>query len=415
MRRLIIALLTMTMSLAANDAMSQQPNASELAEGEFYIYSPAKKGFLAPGANWGTRAVIGEDALKVSVVSTGNGKYMISTSPTYKGLYLGSDGYVDKASTYESVTWTISKVGGQANTYTLNSGNTYLCTRSGDQLTEMSSGLPTDKELAYWQFVAREDMVKMLTTEGSDQNQMAATWLMLNPNFGRVASISQTWRGTPVIGGIDDNNCAEKFGTQFDVYQTIADAPDGEYTVKAQGFYRVGDGVNSPAAAASAKKAGNEKLNARFYCNSQEMTVPSIFDNHATTYDSNKHGSTGYAIDDSGTLYYIPTDMSKASTCFSEGSYEVTFKAFVFDSKMRIGVKNEVDNSQQWGIFDNFRLYYKPFYRQVYDDSLRAVAKSLLNGTDYSIVNGNARQVIGSPFIKQRRHHRLCHCRQGID
>lgn len=186
------------------------------------------------------------------------------------------------------------------------------------------------------------------------------TWFVRDPNFS-LSNSNSCWSvksGTLAIGGQTNNLCGEFFNCTFDISQSISGLPNGIYQVKAQGFYRVGGGTNSPDKAAAARAAGNEVINAEFYANGSTQPFPSVFDNMCTTNRGTDYvSSTGYSI--GGKTYYVPTTMSRASAWFSEGVYESDImQVVVSDGTLQLGARKSVADSQDWSIFDNFRLYY---------------------------------------------------------
>ena len=60
----------------------------------------------------------------------------------------------------------------------------------------------------------------------------------------------------------------------------------------------------------------------------------------------------------STTYGYVPQNMESAASAFSQGLYEHELPVTVTDGTLRIGVKKTVASSNDWTIFDNFRLYY---------------------------------------------------------
>jgi|GEM_PF-2748475 len=380
-KRHLWALLAWLLTLgSALQGQAQTFTGSAVGDGEFYLYNVGTGRFLAAGNDYGTRASMGDDALRVTLAAQSDGTYTVSTDPTYSGLYLGSDGYVDKASDYNSTKWTFTAVEGEDNAYTMKSNGYYMYAKyDGSTKTTMQTSLPDDGHLAYayWKLVTRADMISAIAaTDGSES--VNATWLLLNPAYGRVTDVS-CWTDSPAHGGPDYGNyCLEKWNTTFDVYQTVTDVPNGQYTVKVQGFYRVGNGTNDASAAAAARKAGNEVLNAEFYANNATLKVPSMFKDASTTNNSDYNTSNGYIIDDSGTTYYIPNTMARAGRCFANGLYDNEFLVVVSDGRLTVGVRKSVADSQDWTIWDNFRLYFKPLTSAVYD-SLRTAAQQLLS------------------------------------
>lgn len=161
---------------------------------------------------------------------------------------------------------------------------------------------------------------------------------IVNPSFqgNSVAG----WSGSPAV----NYNCAEKFNTTFDVNQTVTGLPKGTYFLLCQGFYRNG-GYD---AAANARAAGTEKLNAVLYAGSNKKPLMSIME------DAKKNGAIGV---NQKTYGYIPNSMEHADSYFRQGLYENILPCKVgSDGTLKIGISKTTTVSSDWTIFDNFRL-----------------------------------------------------------
>lgn len=358
------SLLFISFILCAFNLHAQSWTPSEVGEGEFYLYNLGGQGFVKGGTTWGTRATLStQEAVRFTLVSSGEG-YSLS-SITYGGLYLGYDddqAYVDWESADE---WIFMPVDGMENTYLMQTSDMQTSDiyfrGSPSTATFTTCGSLSDSDYDYWQLVTREQLIASLADATADA-PLDATFLLDNPDFSMSADAS-LW-GSPTIGGATTGTTAtyyrsrnaEMWNTTFDCSQTLTDMPQGRYQLLAQGFYRVGGDENTPAAAAAAREAGEEELNAEFYAASYSTPVPSIFDGASTTYSSNYHSSTGYTI--GGVTYYVPTNQSRAAYCFDAGYYEDTLDFNVTTASTTIGVRCEVENDYQWCCWDNFRLLY---------------------------------------------------------
>ena len=353
------ALLTLT--LLAIGTHAQTWTASAPAAGEFYLYNVGRAAFLVGGHNYGTRASLTQQGgIPVTLVDGGDGGYYVSTSPTYEGLFLGSDGYVDVASTSSRyTTWKFVPVAEEEGAYLLQASKTgaYLVgMATTPDNTTTRSAVPTTN-LGYWKLASRESLLAHLAN-ASEENPLDATFLIADPNFGRSTNVSGLWMGDPAHGGVDENYCVEKWNTTFDVYQTLTGLPNGVYKMTVQGFYRTGDGTNDASKAGEARAAGREVLNAKYYLNEAEGTLMSIFDSKLTRTNNTTY-NTSTAVKINGVNYYVPNNMSRASSCFMQGEYtNEPIRAVVTDGTLRLGVRKTVVNSQDWAIWDNFTLTY---------------------------------------------------------
>lgn len=195
----------------------------------------------------------------------------------------------------------------------LKKGQTYKCYLKGSEVCVESATIP---------IVPEEDYT---------------SWIK-NPSFD--GSSAAGWSGAPAV----NYDCAEKFNTTFDVYQVIKGLPAGTYLLSCNGFYRDGSYAN----AVSHRNSDSEKFNAVLYANSATLPLNSILD-----YADGK-GNVGVK-----TSYgYIPDNMEQTSLYFRDGLYEniLLFTVENDGEDVRVGVKKSVSNTNDWTIFDNFRL-----------------------------------------------------------
>jgi len=170
------------------------------------------------------------------------------------------------------------------------------------------------------------------------------TSFIVNPNF--EGSTTSGWEGTTMTTDYEE---VEKWNANFDFHQSIEGLPEGEYLLTCQGFYRLGSSNNAIAQ----RSKGNESLNAILYATSTlesaNTNLPSILD------EAGKKGAVGINT----TLGYIPNTMEQAAIYFTAGLYPASLKVRVdADGKLTIGVKKSTLVSNDWTIFDNFRLIH---------------------------------------------------------
>ncbi len=349
---MMIAILFMPTGIMAQSWTASAPEA-----GTFYLYNVGKNAFMTGGNDWDTRATLNSyGALAVTLISTDNAsQFYVSTSPTYSNLFLGSDGYVDKSNTSSKYTpWEFAPVDGMTNVYTMKTtnDNTYIYGREAD--TKTSVGASFTGNWGHWMLISRENMINYLVANATTDNPVDATFAIQNAKIGRVTDAT-CWQGSPVFSGVDNNYCFEKYNTTFDVYQEIENMPNGVYTLKCQGFYRMGGRTD----AANNCNAGTESLNALYYINSTSAPLKSIFSqySHYSAYSSNYNDNSAYTIN--GTTYYIPnTHKQAAYCCYKDDYWNEPIRVVVTDGKIRIGVKKTTAVTNDWTIFDNFVLTY---------------------------------------------------------
>lgn len=354
--------------------------------GEFYLYNPYTGMFLGRGNDFATRASVNYQGLCWKIEKSGE-TYTLHNSETEKAGYLfmiesthrtqQNWVFVDNGtSTDERIFWKIEAVDGEENTYYLKSYSDRYIRPSDDATYISSNSANTDRpDRFYWKLITKNERQSRKTATISKPQDM--TWRIFNQNmdhwpgeFTNLGKWQETHTGALNLRvGHGINPCTEVFNGTFDISQTHSNFPKGTYTLKAQGFYRVGDGVNDPSMAAEARRKGNEVINAYFYAEADGKVTKknfcSIFDNNCTENKGDAYvSSNGYEIN--GTTYYVPTTKESASKWFSDGAYEVEL---TFDlpqnGSITIGAKNETDNDQQWSVFDNFRLYYQPYFGEL--------------------------------------------------
>ena len=302
-------LLTMAAAVMMAGSMWAQP-----ADGEYYLYNLGAKAFLVGANNWGTRASLSKTGgLITTVKAVGDGAYTISTAPTYSGKYLGSDGYVDNGT---AGNWVLAAVEGESGVYTMSIGEKYIYGADGVSYTRVGTD-DKSSDYAKWQFISKADRVAGLAA-ATASSPLDATFLLVNPNFGRNSSLSSGWTGSASMGGANENFCVERYHTVFQLEQALTDVPNGTYAMTVQGFYRQ-DGSD------------NDNLPV-FYANSETKTFPL------------RTGSEN--------------SMSDASGTFTNGGYTIDpILVTVTDGKLTVGAKLET-NTNLWCIWDNFQLTY---------------------------------------------------------
>lgn len=316
--------------------------------GDFYLYNNQAGLFISAGNSWGTQAIVSETGIDFGITG-GTAGYQLDSniSNGENAHFLGSNLYCD-ASPFP---WTFAEsttINGKQS-YTISDGTNYLScpTTSGTALTTTTS---KNAASAKWLLLTRSDLMEMLD-DASATSPKDATFLIPGHNFGRNDARIENWQGSPARGGFAGSDWGdlngEKFNTTFDVYQEITDAPNGLYEISCQGYYRDG----GYADAATLRTNGNEALNALLYGNDQTTTLPSIFSEAGSSQKSDGDVSTTHG--------YIPNTQSTASYYIHDGLYATGPLRFtVDDNVLRVGVKKTVAVTNDWSLFDNFKLVY---------------------------------------------------------
>lgn len=332
--------------------MNDNPYA-QIDNGKYFIQNVEAGSYLSNGAYWGTRSVLAEQGIAYNVTVGGDGRYTLTSGIKNATAALRpSDGFNDQSGAWEIFD-------GEGGVYLYN-GSKYF---SYD-----GSGIPTftdDKvDGSLWKFVAVEDRKSLV--DGTTQN-VDATVFITAPDFLNADVANSAWKGGPGVGGdivsgsvLINNSNAQKWNAgAFDVYQEIADLPNGVYSLSAQGFYREGNAVD-----AFEKYESNEENKAVLYANAAETELKSI-------YSEAKSEADGGWVAASGS-YFIPNNQANAAACFETGAYMNTLdEIMVTDGTLRIGVKHTGTATFDWTVFDSFRL---TFVRPIASDELEKAA-----------------------------------------
>ena len=322
----------------------------EQLDGTYYLFNVETGQYLTAANSWGTQASLGETGIDVELITTGTG-YSILTNISNGGSdkYLGSNLYMDAA----SAIWNFTEKGTQngKRTYLMSiDGTKYMAAPASGNVLEWTTD--ADETRALWSLMTKADLMAKLS-EAMEAYPVNATFLLPGYGFSRNdGTRNGQWQGSPSVGGAVTNNNGEKWNTNFDVYQTVTDLPNGTYEITMQGFYRCGNA----STAESARSGGTETLNSYLYANSQQVALPSIFSDAATEA---KYTTGDWGNDVSTTYGYIPDSQTGASAYLSEGLYQVgPLRVTVTDGTLRIGIKKTTLISYDWTVFDNFKLMY---------------------------------------------------------
>ena len=300
------------------------------ADGKYYLYNVASGKYWGAFNNWGTKASLVEHPEYITLHYKENG-YQMETQVNNGGAqYYFNGDFMDNGSPKSLFIVPFGKY------YKIYASDAVY----GYDGTSTVLGTQAEGDAAAWQIFTEDDMKAQLA-KATAKEPVDATFLILNPNFGRNnrwggslstnnnqvknADLGSAWSfeaGNKDVNGDVTNYCVESYHTVFALSQTISGAPKGTYTLTAQGFYRQ-DGSD------------NDNLPV-FFANDKNATFPL------------KTGSEN--------------SMSDASKSFTNGLY--TIEPIIFevgdDGTITLGAKLE-NNTSLWCIWDNFVLkYYGP-------------------------------------------------------
>lgn len=324
-------LFSMALALGLSAQSYGSETVSEAGAGQFLLYNVGAKQYLCPGNAWGTHASVGNVGMMVELVPQNDGTYRVSTEPYYKesNNCLGDNGFVDN---HGNGTYIFQKVeGAEEPTYKLVCGsNTLYWSGAGTDLSFDANGPAEGSEAnAQWR------LVKIGTEDASENNPLDMSYLITNPDFDARGNqnglgVVKGWNGSPGADGKHYVSCAEKYNTDFDVYQEKTGLPNGRYRLSCQGFYRAGGGDSKD----------KDTKNAVLYANDNQTPLMNI-------------------LEEEGNYSVKPNNMAQAQESFSAGLYKNnSVEVTVVDGTLRFGIKKSKQIAADWTIFDTFRLEY---------------------------------------------------------
>lgn len=324
-------LFSMALALGLSAQSYGSETVSEAGAGQFLLYNVGAQKYLCPANAWGTHASLGEVGMMVELVPQDDGTYRVSTEPYYKvsNNWLGDNGFVDN---HGNGTYSFQKVEGvEEPTYKLVCGsNTLYWSGTGTDLT-LDANAPAEGSEANAQW----RLVKIGTEDASADNPLDMSYLITNPDFDARGNQNglgavKGWNGSPGADSRHYVSCAEKYNTDFDVYQEKTGLPNGRYRLSCQGFYRAGGGDSKD----------KDTKNAILYANAEETPLMNI-------------------LEEEGNYSKKPNTMLEAQESFSAGLYKKnSVEVTVVDGTLRFGVKKSKLIGADWTIFDTFRLEY---------------------------------------------------------
>lgn len=324
-------LFSMALALGLSAQSYGSETVSEAGAGQYLLYNVGAQKYLCPGNAWGTHASLGEVGMMVELLPQDDGTYRVSTEPYYKvsNNWLGDNGYVDN---HGNGTYSFQKIEGvEVPTYKLVCGsNTLYWSGTGTDLT-LDANAPAEGSEANAQW----RLVKIGTEDASENNPLDMSYLITNPDFdarGNQNGLGDVkgWNGSPGADRKHYVSCAEKYNTNFDVYQEKTGLPNGRYRLSCQGFYRAGGGDSKD----------KDTKNAILYANAEETPLMNI-------------------LEEEGNYSVKPNNMAQAQESFSAGLYKNnSVEVTVVDGTLRFGIKKSKQITADWTIFDTFRLEY---------------------------------------------------------
>ncbi len=334
--------------------------AKVVEDGEYYIYLPSMNKFLGRGLTAGTRAV--PDNYGVPAQVSTNGVGVTTVQYLDNSLYLGSDGYADKAAAYKSVSWMIEQ---RDDAYVLKSHNGYYLSIYNDangirarvEAATAADATPVAFKTAAEQkaLVASAQQANILaaaSATGITASDLAAFNTQLSADYTATpstATINSATTGSKTDWVLSEPYAHGESGNAYNVgnyggelymkngvvSQTVTVPHAGLYKLTLNAFYRQGTNDNCYA------------LGQRGFDNLSNAYV-SVND---TYYAQIPSWYSDCAADNN------PNSTAQANTLMDEGKYQVEVYAYIDDSKSAtIAVNVPSFIARGWCIFNNFAL-----------------------------------------------------------
>ena len=305
----------------------------DLTAGEYYIIDAETYLKFAAGHNYGTRAIVNEMGLDLTLTPYTESRTVTIDSRVSNGgalHFLGENLYMDSS----EWGWALEYQGFGFYIMEPNSGK-YINLDEDNNL--VLSETPREFIIVTKEGVLAQRLEEM--AEGTPESPKSATFLLQNPNFNRNDQRVNAWQVTAsnknLNGGNQLNNCAESYHSKggFTVQQAVSGAPAGIYRLTIQGFFRQDDSVEEEAPV--------------FFIGGKTGNIQAM--GELPDHDGNGQNS-----------------MSDASVEFTNGKYTSESIEFLYDGQGDLTVGVTTKGEHQWVIFDNFQLEYCGTFEPVY-------------------------------------------------
>lgn len=191
-----------------------------------------------------------------------------------------------------------------------------------------------------------------------------------NPGFDNNSNAG--WTYTNVSSTQCTYEAMEFWQGTFDIYQTV-EVPNGKYRVSVQAYFRTKDNN----AGYSEYTAGTEDITGYLYANNDRTKLTSIY---AYSLSENYAGGCWSSGGWGTNRKYFPNNMQTGSYMFGLGMYNNSIETQVTNGKLKLGLINEEWVSNNWCMFDNFKLEYYGTVIPVEKITLSASSQELIKG-----------------------------------
>lgn len=336
--------------------------------------------WMDQGNNWGTHIVATGKGLAVTLAKISDGVYTLDG-----GVSNGGDSHYFTGEWCDGAATNFTFEPQADGSYAIKNDAGYLRVENAKTGFYFNvAPAATNDARAHWKLYTAAERLAYVQANATSSNPIEVTYLFRRTGFNRneANSPADSWQGTAFDyratgnGGADQwNGNAEHWNRTFDSYQ-IATVPDGLYSLKAQGYYRMGSNDNAIAARAN----GTEVLNALLYANTKEVPLMSILDGGDLPDGNTYTGHTGK----------LPDNNNQARSCFNGYFFENELTdVIVNNSSLKIGVKKTVAFAYDWTVVDNFRIYYYGEDLSIYLNAFNEIKANAIAAAEQPMTEAN--------------------------
>ena len=194
---------------------------------------------------------------------------------------------------------------------------------------------------------------------------------IVNPSFDGDSNSGWTYTSN---AGSQAVRCGamEFWNGTFDIYQTVENLPAGHYRLSVKAYHRCMDN----ATGYENYRLGYEDIPAMMYAGDARQKLVSIYTFH---FDTNPGGGLWSTTIDGKTVWF-PNTMETATEAFRQGAYDNIMEFDHKGGELKIGLVNDIFVSNNWCIFDEFKLEIFDEMRPVESISLDTYSTTMLTG-----------------------------------
>lgn len=241
--------------------------------GQYYIYNVGKKKFLAQGGLWGTSTGLDDAGMLMESVSKTGNNYKLQSTVLMQGgqingylilassdeVNTGDKGHMffDQNPAFSGTSWTVTKVSGTENIYTIKCYNPgslynhkyYITASKDDDSVEPTAR--ADDDYSKWMFVSVETLkAEFKNAQGVDvNNPIPASFFMYDAGFYRSNEKATMWNVSSSSSTLEISEVSESYGLDGNVIKPSTsgnllptDAYNSENALGSTYVYHIGNG-----------------------------------------------------------------------------------------------------------------------------------------------------------------------------